>query len=717
MSENKIQIVSQYTDLATAKMKASFAEQEAAADRLTQAIERMSANMERSITASGEKTTEAIKGIGKSLNETKKPTDDHIGGMARMTKAYEHFRIEVARTRNAVLLFTFVFRPLINLVKESIESYTKQEDAVNRMNAALQIQGTFTDMTSKHLIGLAESLQQVTRYGDDAIENVIQRLVSEGDLLPSQLDAATKAVLDFSAATGRDLSTSADVVAKAMAGFTGQLARYGIFIDRNIPKTEKAAAVLKALNEQFGGFAQKDVNTTSGRFAKLANTVDDLKESFGRWAVGVLQVDKAIQFLNDGLKAMTPTGEESRFVELEKQADALDKAITRMQKKRSGKIVIEGISDLLPIKQLIEGLHATDGAYDSLLVKREMMQRAIKKEAEAEQALMLTRGKVAAISKEVGTESALKNAEQFLERFNELQEKSKDEEVRRIKDQYAAYQDLVKRRLQLEQAFNQQLAILQKQRANMAEGKNRDTVDMEIKSVEQQQQALEEFYKHAGELGGQYNKELEDVFGRAVDPVQTWVTAATTLMDDGFFNIITGKFRDLEDVVVNFGNTMLKMLIQLATNKIFFSLFGGASGFSFVGGGGGLPGPEGILGHQGLYVRHAQSTSAGYGGKRGNLPFAGHYAQGGEVRAVLHEGEGVVNREGMRNLGVDNLNKLNSGKGVGGDSVVNNYYIQTIDERSFRDRLSEHGDIFSSASERSIQDNKSLRKTIQRFGT
>ena len=214
--------------------------------------------------------------------------------------------------------------------------------------------------------------------------------------------------------------------------------------------------------------------------------------------------------------------------------------------------------------------------------------------------------------------------------------------------------------------------------------------------------------------------EQEAIFGRTVDIIGTSANAMMDAMDDGFFNIITNKFDKLEDVVLEFGNTMLKMLIQIATNKIFFSIFGAALG-PFTGGasaavGGALSAGTTAALHQGGYIRNGMDTSSGYTSS-GGRPYGGKYHSGGEVDITALSGEGVVNRRGMESLGVDNLNKLNRGQGMGGGGVVNNYYIQTIDERSFRDRLQQHGDIYSGATERGISDNRSIRKTIQRYGT
>ncbi|HLZ93376.1 MAG TPA: hypothetical protein VKQ28_16850 [Candidatus Acidoferrum sp.] len=62
------------------------------------------------------------------------------------------------------------------------------------------------------------------------------------------------------------------------------------------------------------------------------------------------------------------------------------------------------------------------------------------------------------------------------------------------------------------------------------------------------------------------------------------------------------------------------------------------------------------------------------------IPGVGQFHGGGVVNANLLEGEGVVNRAGMRSLGHGGLNRLNSGAGPGGDVHV---HINAVDAASF----------------------------------
>lgn len=177
----------------------------------------------------------------------------------------------------------------IGLLKDAFDSVTasaqEQQDAVNNLTASLRIAGFEAEGLTLASQQLASELQKQTRYGDEAILKMQSLLVTYG-VMPSKLEEATRATLDFAAATGRDLETAALTVGKAAAGFTGELSRYGIIVDtQGIPKTEVFAKVLAKLQEQFGGRAVADAKTYAGQLAQLGNVWDDLKEQVGGFVV------------------------------------------------------------------------------------------------------------------------------------------------------------------------------------------------------------------------------------------------------------------------------------------------------------------------------------------------------------------------------------------------------------------------------------------------
>lgn len=248
----------------------------------------------------------------------KKAQKDVEGFSSRARKSFVDLAAKVYLVQQA-------FRAVSAVMGEMIKAAERQEDATKRLNNALEMQGHFTEETSKRYANFAKELQRSTRYGDEAIQELMQQLISVGNVAPDQMERATQAAIDFAAATGRDLKTAALTVGKAMTGFTGELSRYGIIIDQNIPATEKARAALEAMERQFGGFAQRDVATFSGQVAQLSNKWSDLLEVLGKFITNSSTVKSAIDSIAYAIGFWTEKLEELTTVQVnEKEQDLLE---------------------------------------------------------------------------------------------------------------------------------------------------------------------------------------------------------------------------------------------------------------------------------------------------------------------------------------------------------------------------------------------------------
>jgi hypothetical protein len=169
----------------------------------------------------------------------------------------------------------------------SIRNAQVQEDAINNLNAALKTIGAFTPNVSQKFQDLAASLQKVSKFGDEAIIETQAMLISLG-VLPGELEEATKATLDLAAVTG-NLKNATLLMGKAAAGETGSLSRYGIVLEKNIPKADKLAATIAKINEQFGGRALAQTKTFSGQIVQLKNRFFDLSEEIGFELIPIIQ--------------------------------------------------------------------------------------------------------------------------------------------------------------------------------------------------------------------------------------------------------------------------------------------------------------------------------------------------------------------------------------------------------------------------------------------
>jgi len=94
---------------------------------------------------------------------------------------------------------------------------------------------------------------------------------------------------DISAATGNNLATVSDALAKAYAGNMKGLAALSPEMKGMIKDGASLDTVMLALNDNFGGAAAKSANTAAGQFKILKNSLAETQESIGAGLLPVLQ--------------------------------------------------------------------------------------------------------------------------------------------------------------------------------------------------------------------------------------------------------------------------------------------------------------------------------------------------------------------------------------------------------------------------------------------
>lgn len=95
--------------------------------------------------------------------------------------------------------------------------------------------------------------------------------------------------LDISAATGRDLESVTLAMGRAAQGQFTALRRLGVPLSENTVKTKDFEAATRQLSSVFGGAAQANANTFSGRLARLRERVGELWESIGYRVLPILE--------------------------------------------------------------------------------------------------------------------------------------------------------------------------------------------------------------------------------------------------------------------------------------------------------------------------------------------------------------------------------------------------------------------------------------------
>lgn len=176
-------------------------------------------------------------------------------------------------------------RALTAFVGDSIQSYASAEAAAKKMTTALRAQGTATPEVIAHFNDLSASFQKTTVYSDDLINEMQALLTQVGDVAPRQMDKALQAATDLASGLGIDLRAATILVSKASEENVGALKKAGVQLDETRLAGEGMSYILSEIEKKFGGQAQAEIDTYSGKVKQLANEWDNFKESVGKTIV------------------------------------------------------------------------------------------------------------------------------------------------------------------------------------------------------------------------------------------------------------------------------------------------------------------------------------------------------------------------------------------------------------------------------------------------
>jgi hypothetical protein len=132
------------------------------------------------------------------------------------------------------------------------------------------------------------SLSMAAAISDDQLRPAMAALAQvTGDVQVSQ-QLLTQAT-DIAAATGTELTTVTDALAKAYAGNMKGLQALAPELRDNIKEGQTFEQVMAVLSETMGGAATRAADTATGQMARLKITLDETKESIGAAFLPILE--------------------------------------------------------------------------------------------------------------------------------------------------------------------------------------------------------------------------------------------------------------------------------------------------------------------------------------------------------------------------------------------------------------------------------------------
>lgn len=192
--------------------------------------------------------------------------------LSRLDAAFDRLKGAALRM-GAALAGAFALDRLAAFGADSVRIATEAAAGFARLTQRLDSVGVSMEAQRGRIEGIAEAIQNSTRFDDDAVFGALDRLV----LLTRNYEASLARlplVADVAAGGQMSMAEAADVVGKVMTGQTRVLRQFGI-------STKDASEGLRLLGERMRGAAVADAQTLGGQVAQLRNAWDNFKESIG----------------------------------------------------------------------------------------------------------------------------------------------------------------------------------------------------------------------------------------------------------------------------------------------------------------------------------------------------------------------------------------------------------------------------------------------------
>lgn len=158
------------------------------------------------------------------------------------------------------------------------------EAAQGKLANALKNNPSVANANTDAYTSLASALQKKTAADDESIV-AAQANLATFRLTKDQLLSITPLVVDYARRFGIELPQAAIAVGKAVSGNATALQKQGVIVDQAAYKTDRFGAVLTALRENAGGYAEQEGKTFAGQLAITKNSLGEVAEGIGRGAI------------------------------------------------------------------------------------------------------------------------------------------------------------------------------------------------------------------------------------------------------------------------------------------------------------------------------------------------------------------------------------------------------------------------------------------------
>jgi hypothetical protein len=251
---------------------------------------------------------------------------------------------------------------LIDFYKDSLKAFMEADKAQRQLSVvAKDLTGAFRQQ--------ADAIADNLGLQGELVMGVQTMLLRYGEA-PAAVEATTKAILDYAAATGTDAQTATEALTRGVESGTGNFKGLGIAIEATGDRTKDLSLATAELAKKYGGAAAADAASLSGSIRGAQEAFGGLEEAFGGFLATIGEKTGGIAAVTAALREM---GQAADFAAKFYEKGGLDELV------KTGKAFLFGSNeDVASAKQsMSQLLEDTDVDLSSeAAINRQKIQRA-----------------------------------------------------------------------------------------------------------------------------------------------------------------------------------------------------------------------------------------------------------------------------------------------------------------------------------------------------
>lgn len=175
----------------------------------------------------------------------------------------------------------FAGKALIGGLEDVIAAAEESDKAVRGLGVALAATGEFSEAAIKEFEAYAAEIQRTTTLQDEQVLSSL-KLAKTFDLTNEQAKKVTEAAIGLAAATGEDLNSATEKLAKTFSGQEGLLGKQVRELKGLTEEQLRNGAALDIVIGKYGEFAQAQAKTFGGAVTQARNQFGEIFESIGK---------------------------------------------------------------------------------------------------------------------------------------------------------------------------------------------------------------------------------------------------------------------------------------------------------------------------------------------------------------------------------------------------------------------------------------------------